>query len=63
MLWRHITYQLDRRRVSSAINVEAARPRGLTSGSACWLTSRTVGYMAASGLRLSGEWERSRYGP
>jgi hypothetical protein len=60
MLRRHITCQLDRRRASSAINV---RPRGLTPGSACWLTSRAVGHVAASGLRLSGEWERSRYGP
>jgi hypothetical protein len=31
---------LDRRRASSAINAEAARPRGLMSGSARWLTSR-----------------------
>jgi hypothetical protein len=54
MLRRHITYQLDRRRASSAIN---ARPRGFTSGSARWLTSRAVGHVAASGLRLSGEWE------
>jgi hypothetical protein len=60
MLRRHITCQLDRRRASSAIN---ARPRGLTSGSARWLMSRAVGHMAASGLRLSGEWERSRHGP
>jgi hypothetical protein len=60
MLRRHITCQLDRRRASSAIN---ARPRGLTSGFARWLTSRAVGHVAASGLRLSGEWERSRYGP
>jgi hypothetical protein len=28
-----------------------------------WLTSRELGHVAASGLRLSGEWERSRYGP
>jgi hypothetical protein len=60
MLRRHITCQLDRRRASSAIN---PRPRGLTSGSIRWLTSRAVGLVAASGLRLSGEWERSWYGP
>jgi hypothetical protein len=60
MLRRHITCQLDRRRASSAIN---AWPRGLTSSSARWLTSRAVGHVAASGLRLSGEWERSRYDP
>jgi hypothetical protein len=60
MLRRHITCQLDRQRTSSAINV---RPRGLTSGSARWFTSRAVGHVAASGLRLSGELERSRYGP
>jgi hypothetical protein len=59
MLRRHITCQLDRRRASSIINV---RPRGPTSGSARWLTSQTVGHVAASGLRLSGKWERSRYG-
>jgi hypothetical protein len=60
MLRQHITCQLDRRRASSAIN---ARPRGLTSGSTRWLTSRAVGHVAALGLRLSGEWECSRYGP
>jgi hypothetical protein len=60
MLRQHITYYLDRWRASSAIN---ARPRGLTSGSARWLTSRAVGHVAASGLRLNGEWGRSRYGP
>jgi hypothetical protein len=60
MLRRHITCLLDRRRASFAIN---ARPRGLTSGSARWLTSRAVDHVAASVLRLSGEWERSWYGP
>jgi hypothetical protein len=45
----------DRRHVFSAINVEIAWPRGLTSGSACWLTSRAIGHVAASGPRLSGE--------
>jgi hypothetical protein len=60
MLRRHITCQLDRWRASPTINV---RPRGLTSGSACWLTSRAVGHVVASGLHLSGEWECSRYGP
>jgi hypothetical protein len=37
----------------------AARPRGLTSRSARWLTSRAVGHVAASGLRLSGEQRRT----
>src|SRR5688572_4644703 len=54
---------IDRRRALSAINAEDARHRGLTSGSARWLTSRAVGYVAASGLRLSGEWKSTRYGP
>jgi hypothetical protein len=54
---------MDRRRALSAINAGDARPRGLTSGSARWLTSRAVGHVAASGLRLSGEQERNRYGP
>jgi hypothetical protein len=53
----------DRRRVFSTINVEIAWPRGLTSGSARWLTSRTIGHVAASGLRLSGERKRSRQSP
>jgi hypothetical protein len=52
-----------RRRVLSTINVEDARPRSLTSSSAHWLTSRAVGHAAASGLRLSGERKRTRYGP
>jgi hypothetical protein len=52
-----------RRRVVSAINAEDARPRSLTSGSARWLTSRAVGHVAASGLRLSGERKRTWYGP
>jgi hypothetical protein len=55
--------EMDRRCALSAINAEAARPRGLTSGSARWLTSRAVGHVAASGLRLSGEQKRTRYGP
>jgi hypothetical protein len=63
MLRRHITSQFDRRRALSAINAEDARPRGLTSGSARWLTSREAGHVAASGLRLSGEQRRMRYGP
>jgi hypothetical protein len=45
---------MDRRRALSVINVEATRPKGLTSGSARWLTSRVVGHMAALGLRLGG---------
>jgi hypothetical protein len=63
MLRRHITCQFDRRRALSAINAEDARLRGLTSGSARWLMSQAVGHMAASGLRLSGEQKRTRYGP
>jgi hypothetical protein len=63
MLRRHITCQFDRRRASSAINAGAARPRGLTYGSARWLTSRAASHVAASGLRLSEEWECTRYGP
>jgi hypothetical protein len=59
MLRRHITCQLDRQRASSTKN---AWPRGLTSGSTRWLTSRAVGHVAASGLLLSGEWECPRYG-
>ena len=46
---------IDRRRALSAINAEVVWPRGLTSGSARWLTSLAVGHVAASGLRLSGE--------
>jgi hypothetical protein len=60
MLMRHITCQLDRRRTSSAINVQ---PRGLTYGSARWLMSRAVGHVVASGLRLSGEQKCTWYGP
>jgi hypothetical protein len=52
---------VDRRRGLSAINAEVARPRGLTSGSTRWLTSRAVGHVAASGLCLSGEQKRVRY--
>jgi hypothetical protein len=54
---------MDRWHALSAINAEAARPRGLTSGPARWLTSRAVGHVAASGLRPSGEQKRTRYGP
>ena len=46
---------IDRRRVFSAINAEAARPRGLTSGSTHWFTSQAIGHVAASVLRLSRE--------
>jgi hypothetical protein len=63
MLRRQITCQFDRRCASSAINAGAARPRGLTSGSARWLTSQAAGHVAASGLRLSEEWECPRYDP
>jgi hypothetical protein len=54
---------IDRRRVFSAINAEAARPRGLKSGSARWLTSRAIGHVAASGLRLSRERKRIGQSP
>jgi hypothetical protein len=54
---------VDRQRGLSAINAEAARPGGLTSGSADRLTSWAVGHVAASGLRLSGEQKRTRHGP
>jgi hypothetical protein len=63
MLRRHITCQFDRRRASSVINAEDTRPRGLTSGTARWLMSRAAGYVAATGLRLSGEQWHTRYGP
>jgi hypothetical protein len=49
---------LVRRHALSAINAGAAQPGGLTSGSARWLTSRAVGHVAASGLRLGGEQQR-----
>jgi hypothetical protein len=54
---------MDRWHTLSAINAEVVRPRGLTSCSARWLTSRAVGHVAASGLRLSGEQKRTQYGP
>jgi hypothetical protein len=64
MLRRHIACQWNgQARGLSAINAEAAWPRGLTSGSARWLTSRAVGHVAASGLRLSGEQKRTWHGP
>jgi hypothetical protein len=50
-------------RVLSAINAEAARPRGLTSGSTRWLTSQAIGRVAASGLRLSRERKRTGRSP
>jgi hypothetical protein len=53
---------MDRRRALSAINAEAARPRGLMSGSARWLTSHAPCHVAASGLRLSVEQRRIQYG-
>jgi hypothetical protein len=46
---------MDRRRALSAINAEAAQPRGLMLGFARWLMSHAVGHVAASGLRLGGE--------
>jgi hypothetical protein len=54
---------MDRRCALSAINVETARPRDLTLGSARWLASRAVGHVAASGLCLSEEQRRTCYGP
>jgi hypothetical protein len=60
---QHITCHMDRRRALSAINAEATRPRDLTLGFARWLTSRAVGHVAASVLRLSGDQKRTRYGP
>jgi hypothetical protein len=51
---------MDRRCALSTINAEAAQSRGLTSGSAHWLTSRVVGHAAASGLRLGREQKRIR---
>jgi hypothetical protein len=63
MLRRHITCQWNRQTTRLIRNkCSAARPRGLTSGSARWLTSRAVGHVAASGLRLSGEQKRTWYG-
>jgi hypothetical protein len=53
-----VSSRVDRRRGLSAINAEATWPRGLTLGSARRLTSRAVGHVAASGLRLSGEQKR-----
>jgi hypothetical protein len=53
----------DRRRVFSAISVEIAWPRGLTSSSARWLTSRAIGHVAALGPRLSGEWKHTGQDP
>jgi hypothetical protein len=46
---------LVRRRALSTINAGAAQPGGLTSGPTRWLTSRAIGHVAASGLRLGGE--------
>jgi hypothetical protein len=55
--------KVDRRCVFSAINVEIVWPRGLTSGSARWLTSCAIGHVAASGLRLRGKRKRTRQSP
>jgi hypothetical protein len=44
----------DRRRVLSAINVEIARPRVLTSCTAHWPTSRTISHVAV--FRPLAEW-------
>jgi hypothetical protein len=44
---------MDRRRALSAINVEVAQPRGLTLGSARWLTSRAPCHVAAWSRHVS----------
>jgi hypothetical protein len=54
---------LVKQRALSAINAGAVKPRGLTSGSALWLTPCTVGHVAASGLRLGGEQKYMRTDP
>jgi hypothetical protein len=46
-----------------ARQVGVAWPRGLTSGSARWLTSRAIGHVVASGPRLSGERKRTGQSP
>jgi hypothetical protein len=53
----------DMRCILSVINVEVMWPRGLTSGSARWLTSWAIGHVAASGPRLSGERKRTGQSP
>jgi hypothetical protein len=60
--------RVDRRRVLSAINAEAAPPRALTSCSARWPTSRTISHVAALDPRPSGgapdrAWTRVNTGP
>jgi hypothetical protein len=60
MLRRHITCQFDRRCALSAINAEDAWLRGLTSGSARWLTSRAVGQPRGS-IRSPPEWGAEAY--
>jgi hypothetical protein len=62
-MW-HITCQWNRQATHFICNkCSATRPRGLTSGSTCWLTSRVVGHVVAFGLRLGGEQKRTWYGP
>jgi hypothetical protein len=64
MLRRHITRQWSGQAARLIrIKCSIVRPRGLTSGSARWLTSRAVGHVAAPGLRLGGEQKRTWYGP
>jgi hypothetical protein len=64
MLKGHIACQRDSQATRLLRNkcrdsaAQTARPRGLTSGSARWLTSRAVGHVAASGLCLGGEQQR-----
>jgi hypothetical protein len=61
---RHITCQWNGQAARLIRNkCRGARPRGLTSGSSRWLTSRAPCNVAASGLRLSGEQKHTRHGP
>jgi hypothetical protein len=55
--------RVDRRRVLSAINAEAARLKALTSRSACWPTSRTISHVAALDPWPSGGAEALRIEP
>jgi hypothetical protein len=53
---------MPRRRVLSAINAKAVRPRSLTSGSAHWLTSRrprdSIGSLPERGAEAYVVWSR-----
>jgi hypothetical protein len=64
MLRRHIACQREGQAARLVCNkCRAAHPRDLTSGSARWLTSRVVGHVAASGLRLIEERMCKAQGP